>query len=67
MALALVAAEHGVSLVPALTARRSPEGVTLVKTTAPDIERSLFALYQHGRGQHPAIRLLLDTLAETMP
>lgn len=67
MALALVSAGHGITLVPALAARRLPEGVALVKTTTPEIERSLFALYQHGRTRHPAIQLFLNALAKATP
>jgi DNA-binding transcriptional LysR family regulator len=60
--LALVAAGAGVTLVPALAARRLPPGVCLVPPAEP-VTRQVFTVSRRGGDRKPAVRVVLDALS----
>jgi len=60
--LSLVAAGAGVTLVPALAARRLPRQVRLL-TPAEPVTRQIFTVSRRGGDRKPAVRVVLDTLA----
>jgi DNA-binding transcriptional LysR family regulator len=60
--LSLVAAGAGVTLVPALAARRPPEGVCLLRPAEP-VTRQVFTVSRRGGDRKPAVRVVLDALA----
>jgi DNA-binding transcriptional LysR family regulator len=66
MAAALVGAGHGVALIPTSVSPAAPEerGIRLLRSTEPEIHRTLYAAVRAGTRQHPAIGCLLDALAE---
>jgi len=59
--LSLVAAGAGVTLVPALAARRPPPGVRLLRPAEP-VTRRLFTVSRRGGDRKPAVRVVLDAL-----
>jgi DNA-binding transcriptional LysR family regulator len=61
--LSLVAAGAGLTLVPELAARRLPEGVRLL-TPANPVTRQIFTVSRRGGDRKPAVRVVLDALAE---
>lgn len=63
MLLSLVAAGAGVTLVPRLAARRLPSGVRLLEPAEP-VTRTVFAVSRRGGDRRPAVRVVLDILAE---
>jgi DNA-binding transcriptional LysR family regulator len=52
-----------VTLVPRLAARRLPDGVTLLEPAEP-VTRTIFAVSRRGGDRRPAVRVVLDILAE---
>jgi DNA-binding transcriptional LysR family regulator len=62
MLLGLVAAGAGVTLVPALAARRPPERVCLLRPAEP-VTRQVFTVSRRGGDRKPAVRVVLDALA----
>ena len=60
--LSLVAAGAGVTLVPALAARRPPPQVRLVSPAEP-VTRQVFTVSRRGGDRKPAVRVVLDALA----
>jgi len=61
--LSLVAAGAGVTLVPRLAARLPPRGVRLLEPAEP-VTRAVFAVSRRGGDRRPAVRVVLDILAE---
>jgi DNA-binding transcriptional LysR family regulator len=61
--LSLVAAGAGVTLVPRLAAQRLPDGVRLLEPAEP-VTRTIFAVSRRGGDRRPAVRVVLDILAE---
>jgi DNA-binding transcriptional LysR family regulator len=61
--LSLVAAGIGVTLVPALAARVLPPGVALLSPADP-VTRQVFAVSRRGGDRKPAVRVVLDALAD---
>jgi len=61
--LSLVAAGAGVALVPRLAAGRLPDGVVL-RTPAQPVTRKIFTVSRRGGDRRPAVRVVLDTVAE---
>jgi DNA-binding transcriptional LysR family regulator len=61
--LSLAAAGAGVTLVPRLAARDVPPGVRLVPPATP-VTRRIFTVSRRGGDRKPAVRLVLDALAE---
>jgi len=61
--LSLVAAGAGLTLVPELAARRLPEGVRLLSPAEP-VTRQIFTVSRRGGDRKPAVRVVLDALAE---
>jgi DNA-binding transcriptional LysR family regulator len=61
--LSLVAAGAGVTLVPELAARRLPPGVRLLSPTEP-VTRQVSTVARRGGDRKPAVRIVLDALAE---
>ena len=61
--LALVAAGEAVALVPQLAAHQKPDNVALLDI-APATARHVFTLTRPGGARHPAVRVVLDQLAE---
>jgi DNA-binding transcriptional LysR family regulator len=61
--LSLVAAGAGLTLVPELAARRLPAGVRLL-TPAEPFSRQIFTVSRRGGHRKPAVRVVLDALAE---
>ena len=59
--LSLVAAGAGVTLVPALAARRLPPRVRLVPPAEP-VTRRVFTVSRRGGDRKPAVRVVLDAL-----
>jgi DNA-binding transcriptional LysR family regulator len=59
--LSLVAAGAGVTLVPALGARRLPPGVRLVPPAEP-VTRQVFTVSRRAADRKPAVRVVLDAL-----
>ena len=60
--LSLVAAGAGVTLVPALAARRLPSQVRLLRPAEP-VTRQVFTVSRRGGDRKPAVRVVLDALA----
>ncbi len=60
--LSLVAAGAGVTLVPALAARRLPPQVRLLRP-AEAVTRQIFTVSRRGGDRKPAVRVVLDALA----
>ena len=60
--LSLVAAGAGVTLVPALAARRLPPGVRLLEPAEP-VTRQIFMVSRRGGDRKPAVRVVLDALS----
>jgi DNA-binding transcriptional LysR family regulator len=60
--LSLVAAGAGVTLVPALAARRPPPQVRLVSPAEP-VTRQVFTVSRRGGDRKPAVRVVLDALS----
>ena len=60
--LSLVAAGAGVTLVPALAARRLPPQVRLLRLAEP-VTRQIFTVSRRGGDRKPAVRVVLDALA----
>ena len=61
--LSLVAAGAGVTLVPGLAARWLPPGVRLVPPAEP-VTRLVFTVSRRGGDRKPAVRVVLDALAD---
>jgi DNA-binding transcriptional LysR family regulator len=61
--LALVAAGAGLTLVPELAARNLPAGVRLLAPAEP-VTRQIFTISRRGGDRKPAVRVVLDALAE---
>jgi DNA-binding transcriptional LysR family regulator len=61
--LALVAAGAGVTLVPEPAARQLPPGVRLLPPAEP-VTRQVFTVARRGGDRKPAVRVVLDALAE---
>jgi DNA-binding transcriptional LysR family regulator len=61
--LSLVAAGAGVALVPRLAAGAIPPGVRLLAPAEP-VTRQIFTLSRRGGDRKPAVRVVLDALAE---
>jgi DNA-binding transcriptional LysR family regulator len=62
--LSLVAAGAGVTLAPRLAAAgRVPDGVRLLEPAEP-VTRTIFAVSRRGGDRRPAVRVVLDVLAE---
>ncbi len=61
--LNLVAAGAGVTLVPRLAARHAPPGVRLLSPAEP-VTRQVFTVSRRGGDRKPAVRVVLDALAE---
>ncbi len=59
--LSLVAAGAGVTMVPALAARRPPAGVCLLPPAEP-VTRQVFTVSRRGGDRKPAVRVVLDAL-----
>ena len=59
--LSLVAAGAGVTLVPALAARRPPPQVRLLRPAEP-VTRQIFTVSRRGGDRTPAVRVVLDAL-----
>jgi len=64
--LSLVAAGAGVALVPRLAAGRLPDGVVL-RAPAQPVTRKIFTVSRRGGDRRPAVRVVLDTIAEQAP
>lgn len=63
VALALVAAGHGIALVPRLAVASDPAPrVRLLTPVDPVVQRTLFAAVRRGAGDHPAIACFIDAL-----
>jgi DNA-binding transcriptional LysR family regulator len=60
--LSLVAAGAGVTLVPALAARRPPPQVRLLRPAEP-VTRQIFTVSRRGGDRKPAVRVVLDALS----
>ena len=69
MAAALVGAGHGIALIPAVAAPRTPaaQGIRLLKATDPEIHRTLYAAVRAGTRHDAAIACLLEALSEVVP
>jgi DNA-binding transcriptional LysR family regulator len=61
--LSLVAAGAGLTLVPELAARNLPAGVRLLAPAEP-VTRQIFTVSRRGGDRKPAVRVVLDALAE---
>jgi DNA-binding transcriptional LysR family regulator len=61
--LSLVAAGAGLTLVPELAARNLPGGVWLLAPAEP-VTRQIFTVSRRGGDRKPAVRVVLDALAE---
>lgn len=61
--LSLVAAGAGLTLVPELAAGNLPEGVRLLSPAEP-VTRQIFTVSRRGGDRKPAVRVVLDALAE---
>jgi len=62
--MGLVAADLGVSLVPRLAHSVTPPGVTIIPVTGEPPKRHVFAVCRGGAESNPAVRAVLDALAE---
>jgi DNA-binding transcriptional LysR family regulator len=63
--LSLVAAGAGLTLVPELAARNLPQGVRLLPPADP-VTRQIFTVSRRGGDRKPAVRVVLDALAEAV-
>jgi len=63
MAAALVAAGHGVTLLPACAATDPPPQLRLLQALDPPIHRTLYAAIRPGTRRQPLLTCLLDALA----
>jgi DNA-binding transcriptional LysR family regulator len=63
--LSLVAAGAGLTLVPELAARHLPEGIRLLPPAEP-VTRQIFTVSRRGGDRKPAVRVVLDALAESV-
>ena len=63
--LSLVAAGAGLTLVPELAARYLPEGIRLLPPAEP-VTRQIFTVSRRGGDRKPAVRVVLDALAESV-
>ena len=63
--LSLVAAGAGLTLVPELAARCLPAGVRLLPPAEP-VTRQIFTVSRRGGDRKPAVRVVLDALAESV-
>jgi DNA-binding transcriptional LysR family regulator len=63
--LSLVAAGAGVTLVPQLATRCLPDGVRLLAPAEP-VTRQVFTVARRGGDRKPAVRVVLDALAEAV-
>jgi DNA-binding transcriptional LysR family regulator len=61
--LSLVAAGAGLTLVPELATRNLPEGVRLLSPAEP-VTRQIFTISRRGGDRKPAVRVVLDALAD---
>lgn len=61
--LSLVAAGAGLTLVPELAAQNLPKGVRLLPPADP-VTRQIFTVSRRGGDRKPAVRVVLDALAE---
>ena len=61
--LSLVAAGAGVTLVPELATGGLPAGVRLLSPAEP-VTRQVFTVARRGGDRKPAVRVVLDALAE---
>ena len=61
--LSLVAAGAGLTLVPELATHHLPEGVRLLRPAEP-VTRQIFTVSRRGGDRKPAVRVVLDALAE---
>jgi DNA-binding transcriptional LysR family regulator len=61
--LSLVAAGAGLTLVPELATRALPAGVRLLPPAEP-VTRQIFTVSRRGGDRKPAVRVVLDALAE---
>jgi DNA-binding transcriptional LysR family regulator len=61
--LSLVAAGAGLTLVPELATRNPPQGVRLLPPADP-VTRQIFTVSRRGGDRKPAVRVVLDALAE---
>jgi len=68
VATALVAAGHGVALIPRIAADSGGlPPVRLLEVTHPQIQRTLFAAVRLGGRHHRAISCVVDALAASVP
>lgn len=66
VAVALVGAGYGVTLVPAvLGCGAGAPGVRLLEARSPQIYRTVFAAVRQGSRRHPAMSLALEALTDT--
>jgi DNA-binding transcriptional LysR family regulator len=63
--MGLVAAGLGISLVPRLAHTAPPAGVTIIPLTGVPPKRHVFAACRAGAESNPAIRAVLDALADS--
>jgi DNA-binding transcriptional LysR family regulator len=61
--LSLVAAGAGLTLVPELAVRHRPDGIRLLHPAEP-VTRQIFTVSRRGGDRKPAVRVVLDALAE---
>jgi DNA-binding transcriptional LysR family regulator len=61
--LSLVAADIGLTLIPALAACHHADGIRLLPPAEP-VTRQIFTVSRRGGDRKPAVRLVLDALAE---
>ena len=61
--LSLVAAGAGLTLVPELATYALPEGVRLLSPAEP-VTRQIFTVSRRGGDRKPAVRVVLDALAD---
>jgi DNA-binding transcriptional LysR family regulator len=61
--LSLVAVGAGLTLVPELATQNPPEGVRLLPPADP-VTRQIFTVSRRGGDRQPAVRVVLDALAE---
>jgi DNA-binding transcriptional LysR family regulator len=53
----------GLTLVPELAARHRPDGIRLLAPAEP-VTRQIFTVSRRGGDRKPAVRVVLDALAE---
>jgi DNA-binding transcriptional LysR family regulator len=61
--LSLVAAGAGLTLVPEVAARHRLDGIRLLPPAEP-VTRQIFTVSRRGGDRKPAVRVVLDALAE---